>query len=351
MPKVLDPDPLTPKRPSSNVQDYLARKYASLQIHPDSDPAPNGIPPQNPQTPSSPPTSEKQRAANRRNAQHSTGPKTPDGKAASAANSRRHGLYGGTMLLSIEDDEDYNRILEDLRGFYRPANSEERYVVEMVAQQRHRLLRHAALETGYLDYKQRRQIENAVWLAGNGRPDPFFEEVIPLLKNPEALIPGDLVSLLLGRCFDATLTNARSSLAELTRIENNHRRNLAYWESRLEQLLRDRKRHRANPASPAAAEPQAPLPAQPRPIQTRPRRPHARLHPPRRTPAQIAPRTTYNQQHPAKTQGTNPFLRLGAKPRLVATKAPETVAPQGKPAQFGGRLRRAPRSRLLSQPH
>ena len=247
MPKVLDPDPLTPKRPSSNVQDYLARKYASLHIHPDSDPAPNGIPPQNPQNPPSPPTSEKQREANRRNAQHSTGPKTPEGKAASSANSRRHGLYSGTMLLSIEDDEDYNRILEDLRGFYRPANSEERYVVEMVAQQRHRLLRHAALETGYLDYKQRRQIENAVWLARNGRPDPFFEEVIPLLRNPEALIPGDLVNLLLGRCFDATLTNARSSLAELTRIENNHRRNLAYWESRLEQLLRDRKRTPATP--------------------------------------------------------------------------------------------------------
>ncbi|MCC6264509.1 MAG: hypothetical protein IT169_13105, partial [Bryobacterales bacterium] len=180
MPKVLDPDSLAPKRPASDVQDYLARKYASLRLHPESDPAPNGIPPHPPENPPSPPTSEKQRAANRRNAQHSTGPKTPEGKAASAANSRRHGLYGGSMLLSIEDDEDYNRILEDLQDFYRPANSEERYVVEMVAQQRHRLLRHAALETGYLDYPQRKQITNAAWLAAKGRPDPFFEKIIPL---------------------------------------------------------------------------------------------------------------------------------------------------------------------------
>ena len=309
MPKVLDPDTLTPKRPSSNVQDYLARKYASLHIHPESDPAPNGIPPQNPQNPPSPPTSEKQREANRRNAQHSTGPKTPDGKAASAANSRRHGLYGGTMLLSIEDDEDYNRILEDLRGFYRPANSEERYVIEMVAQQRHRLLRHAALETGYLDYKQRRQIENAVWLAGNGRPDPFFEEVIPLLKNPEALVPGDLVNLLLGRCFDATLTNARSSLAELTRIENNHRRNLAYWESRLEQLLRDRKHHRANPPSPTATEPQtaSPSPAPPDPDPATPA-------PCPTSPAATNPRpnrTTHNVQSTTSSEnpGNEPISR------------------------------------------
>ncbi|MCC6262873.1 MAG: hypothetical protein IT169_04780, partial [Bryobacterales bacterium] len=145
MPKVLNPDTLAPKRPASDVQDYLARKYASLHIHPESNPALNGIPPHPPENPPSPPTSEKQRAANRRNARHSTGPKTPEGKAASAANSRRHGLYGGSMLLSIEDDEDYNRILRDLQDFYRPADSEERYVVEMVAQQRHRLLRHAAL--------------------------------------------------------------------------------------------------------------------------------------------------------------------------------------------------------------
>ena len=35
MAKILDPDTLTPKRPSSNVQDYLARKYASLQVGPE----------------------------------------------------------------------------------------------------------------------------------------------------------------------------------------------------------------------------------------------------------------------------------------------------------------------------
>lgn len=279
MAKILDPDTPAPKRPSASVEDYLARKYASLKVcseadEPDAHPEGNepGITPEDGETtrgtsfrgvgdslpPSRPPVSEKKREANRRNAQHSTGPRTPEGKAASSANSRRHGLYSGTMLLSIEEDEDYTRILQGLRDFYQPANFEESYVIEMVAQQRHRLLRHAALETGYLDYKQRRQWENEATLARIGRSDPFFEKVLTILADPQSAIPDEFVNLILGRCFDATLTNARSSLTELSRIENNHRRNLAYWESRLEHLLRDRKRTFEPPApgiTPAKAQP------------------------------------------------------------------------------------------------
>ncbi len=314
MAKILDPDTLIPKRPSSSVQDYLAGKYASLNVCPKGDESnvcpESGNPKSDPSTrksddpppPVSPPISEKKREANRRNAQRSTGPKTPEGKAASSGNSRRHGLYSGTMLLTIEDDDDYNRILHGLRDFYQPANFEENYVVEMVAQQRHRLLRHAALETGYLDYKQRSQWENAVTLARVGLPDPFFQKVLPILAAPGAAISDEFVNLLLGRCFDATLTNARSSLAELSRIENNHRRNLAYWESRLEQLLRERKRT-LKPSTPnltPSSQSQAPESGRVKPHASAPE-------------ANVEAPSTCNQQHPAKMRGTNPFLRPKAK--------------------------------------
>ncbi|HEX9841636.1 MAG TPA: hypothetical protein VGC20_02755 [bacterium] len=43
--------------------------------------------------------SKKQIAANRRNAKKSTGPRPPEGKAASAQNAVKHGLLSRTPLL------------------------------------------------------------------------------------------------------------------------------------------------------------------------------------------------------------------------------------------------------------
>ena len=48
-------------------------------------------------------TSEKQAEANRRNALNSTGPKTPEGKAAVSHNALRHGLLSRDILLPGED--------------------------------------------------------------------------------------------------------------------------------------------------------------------------------------------------------------------------------------------------------
>jgi hypothetical protein len=48
-------------------------------------------------------TSEKQIQANRRNALKSTGPKTPEGKAAVRHNALRHGLLSRDVLLPGED--------------------------------------------------------------------------------------------------------------------------------------------------------------------------------------------------------------------------------------------------------
>ncbi|HEV3166692.1 MAG TPA: hypothetical protein VGZ22_21885 [Isosphaeraceae bacterium] len=59
-------------------------------------------------------TSEKRLLANRRNAQKSTGPKTPEGKNASKRNALKHGLAGMGSVLLPEDEE---RFRERLRGW------------------------------------------------------------------------------------------------------------------------------------------------------------------------------------------------------------------------------------------
>jgi hypothetical protein len=47
-------------------------------------------------------------AANQANARHSTGPQTPEGKAASSQNSRTHGLCSKDRLVAKEDQEEFD---------------------------------------------------------------------------------------------------------------------------------------------------------------------------------------------------------------------------------------------------
>ena len=49
-------------------------------------------------------TSDKQAKANRRNALKSTGPKTPEGKAAVRHNATKHGLLSQEVILPGEDE-------------------------------------------------------------------------------------------------------------------------------------------------------------------------------------------------------------------------------------------------------
>ena len=84
--------------------------------------------------------SAKQVAANRRNAQNSTGPRSPQGKAHVALNALKHGLQADPfvqgMLALHEDPRAYYRLLGDLLASLRPANPLERMQVEDIARLR-----------------------------------------------------------------------------------------------------------------------------------------------------------------------------------------------------------------------
>ena len=63
--------------------------------------------------------SEKQIEANRRNAQLSTGPVTPEGKAAVSQNAVTHGLRSGSVLYT-QDEEILENIREGLAAEWEP---------------------------------------------------------------------------------------------------------------------------------------------------------------------------------------------------------------------------------------
>ena len=70
---------------------------------------------------------------NKANAQHSTGPRTPEGKAKSSQNALKHGLTAATVILPGEDPAEFNAFLGDMLHDLKPLSSvEEALVLEMV---------------------------------------------------------------------------------------------------------------------------------------------------------------------------------------------------------------------------
>ncbi|MBV9503405.1 MAG: hypothetical protein JO323_00215 [Acidobacteriia bacterium] len=95
------------------------------------------------------PISEKQLAANRRNAQKSTGPVTPAGKARSAQNSRKHGFTAASFsVIRLEDAQELENLVADLVAAYQPVNSQEHFAIERIALAQQSMLRAARLEAG-----------------------------------------------------------------------------------------------------------------------------------------------------------------------------------------------------------
>jgi hypothetical protein len=95
------------------------------------------------------PISDQQLAANRANAAKSTGPRTPEGKARAAANSRSHGFTASTFaVVRLEDLDEVAHLKADLTAVYQPVNSQELFALERMALTQQAMLRAARLESG-----------------------------------------------------------------------------------------------------------------------------------------------------------------------------------------------------------
>lgn len=100
------------------------------------------------------PRTKKQREASRRNAQKSTGPRSPEGKARSRENALSHGLSATTCIykpIRNEDPAQFAELRAKLFSDCQPVGTQEELAVEMMAAAYHRVRRVEAWETAYMD--------------------------------------------------------------------------------------------------------------------------------------------------------------------------------------------------------
>ena len=94
--------------------------------------------------------SEAQLAANRQNAQHSTGPTSEAGKARVGLNAVKTGLTGRTILLTVEEAPAYETLMNDLQQAHEPVGILEQSLVQSLVDITWRLDRIPGLEYAYV---------------------------------------------------------------------------------------------------------------------------------------------------------------------------------------------------------
>lgn len=112
---------------------------------------------------------------NRANAQHSSGPRTPEGKAASSQNAGKHFLTSKQVVIPGEDPAVYEAYRADLVSSLKPANAVEADLVEELAANSWRLKRAHRIETAIL-----------AEIAANS-PDPDAAIAKSFLERPKEL--------------------------------------------------------------------------------------------------------------------------------------------------------------------
>ena len=202
----------------------------------------------------------KQTAANRANAQESTGPRTTAGKSVSRFNALKHGIYAIHQIMFNEKPEDLAELAAEYHELYSPADSKQRFLVDTLVHNEWRL-------------RRTRRVEAELWLTAS---NSF------LVKNIETTIT----------CTsgDAFATDS-STFERLQRIVNSCER---AWHRALKELehLQAQVVARAHGLRPETEPAAAPTPA-PQPEPSKPTSPEMgsiRQNP--KTPPPAAPKPT-----------------------------------------------------------
>src|SRR5215469_549820 len=135
---------------------------------------------------------EKQIAANRRNAALSTGPRSMAGKRKSSMNAMKHGLTGELQLLPDEDPEELRQLCETIEAAWLPVGLRERMLVDRITEAQWMLRRIdkrdaglAELEVQFRDLSNDRLLEVIKFVSVEGGRD--FDRVLKVLQNRDLL--------------------------------------------------------------------------------------------------------------------------------------------------------------------
>jgi hypothetical protein len=162
-------------------------------------------------------TTEKQIAANRRNAQLSTGPKTLAGKSASRLNAFKHGMNATGFVIpagkSKENLEEFQGLLAALRSDLRPQGTLQELLVEHIAIQQWRLRRvYRAELAGVVETK----MSDDEWRAIRAmmRHEDKLEDSLPVF------MPSEQIADKLMRYQRVLESSTSRHLAELRRLQS-----------------------------------------------------------------------------------------------------------------------------------
>ena len=208
-------------------------------------------------------TSERQKAANQANALHSTGPKTPEGKAAVRFNAFRHGLLAQDNVLPGEDEDAFEELGNRVRAELSPVGPIEEFLVDRVVDAMWRLRRWVRADTALLH--SRMQGLKAGRLANEVRS--YEKDISELLYRPphitdeaahaealEALgharYERDRDEVLLGCAFDAD-AKAGDTFGKLARYQRSLERSILRNLNELRQMQDKRRNRRSSSISDA----------------------------------------------------------------------------------------------------
>ncbi len=175
----------------------------------------------NKKTPRTP--SQAQMDANRRNAQHSSGPRTQAGKAASSRNRLVHGLRANTHILLDEDPADFQALLDDLLTRFQPSGEGEEQLVLRIAASQWRLARAFPIEAGLLRERSRILAAEDAARGPERLQHQKNYDARPNAFPPPPALPDERDGL--ARAFSADCRGPEA-LAKLTRYENSLERSL-----------------------------------------------------------------------------------------------------------------------------